>query len=286
VVNFRRDEPLAPHSTFGIGGPARLFVEVRTKEEGAEVVQECLRLGERYLVIGKGSNSLFDDRGYNGVVILNRIDTVVAEPEGRYVAGAGASFALLGVRSARAGWRGLEFASGIPGSVGGAVVMNAGANGQETSDTLISVESINAQGELIVRSIGDLEFSYRTSPFQGGSEMIVEAQFQLHPCREARQRQIEIVNGRRVTQPYGEPSVGCIFRNPIGESAGRLIDCSGLKGLRVGGAEVSACHANFIVNGGGATASDVLELIRLVKERVRERTGIELCEEVRLVPYE
>lgn len=284
MVSFRQDEPLAAHSTFGIGGPARLFAEVRSVEEIVQVVRECLHRNERYLVIGKGSNSLFDDRGYDGVVILNRIDRVTEEG-GRYSAGAGASFSLLGIRSARAGWTGLEFASGIPGSVGGAVVMNAGANGQETSGSLVSVEWIDAAGELMIKPREELQFGYRTSPFQGGREIVIAAHFQLQRGDEARRRQIEIVNDRRKSQPYGVPSAGCIFRNPPGESAGKLIDQLGLKGMRVGGAEVSTCHANFIVNRGGATSADVLELIQLIKARVREVSGVELCEEVRLVDY-
>lgn len=286
MIVFRQDEPLALHSTFGIGGPARLFVEVRSVEEMAEALQFCKECSERYLVIGKGSNSLFDDRGYNGAVILNRIDFVRDLGDGNYSAGGGASFALLGVRSARSGWSGLEFASGIPGSVGGAVVMNAGANGQETCDVLSSVEWITPEGVLVLAERGQLEFGYRTSSFQKGGGAIVAANFQLTKGERARSHQLEIVDYRRKSQPYGEPSVGCIFRNPPGESAGRLIEQSGLKGVRVGGAEVSPIHANFIVNRSKATASEVLELIDLVKEQVKARCGIELAEEVRLIPYE
>lgn len=275
-------------STFKIGGMAKSFAEAKTVEEMQSLLREAYAEAMPVLILGKGSNCLFADRGFEGLVILNKIDFIT--PNGSEVhVGAGFSFALLGIRTAKASLTGLEFASGIPGSVGGAVFMNAGANGQETKDCLISVDFVDEAGRLERLSCDELTFSYRKSPFHFMKGAIVGATFQLKEDAGARERQLKIVQYRQETQPYHEPSIGCIFRNPQGEcclSAGALIEQAGLKGVTVGGARVSQKHANFIVNPtAAATAADVEGLIAHIKETVMTRFGIMLEEEIRKIGF-
>ncbi len=277
------NQPLAPFSTFEIGGPARFFVEVVTVTEMQEALQYAEQQKLPYFILGRGSNSLIPDAGFPGLVILNKIAFCEDLTSGKFHVGAGYNFSLLGAQTARKKWAGLEFASGIPGSVGGAVYMNAGANGHETKDALLDVTHVSEAGELKIYKKEEIEFGYRFSSFQKQKGAIVSAHFQLVASHEAKKKQLEIVDYRMRTQPYGIPSCGCVFRNPHGASAGALIDKCGLKGTGVGGAQISPVHANFIVNTGGATAQDVLALSELVKQRVKETTGIDLEMEIRCV---
>jgi UDP-N-acetylmuramate dehydrogenase len=286
VQNWIENKQLSTLSTFGIGGPARYFTEVRTIHELQETILEAKRQNTPFWVLGKGSNSLFNDRGFNGLVIANKIDFLENPAPGLFRAGAGYSFSLLGVQTARQAWSGLEFASGIPASVGGAVFMNAGANGKETCETLVSVDYVSEEGIHRQLSRSEIQFGYRNSSFQQMKGVIAAASFQLSPSAEARTRQIEIVNHRKKTQPLAEKSAGCIFRNPDCGHAGALIDQAGLKSVQVGGAKVSEIHANFIINSANAKAEDVTALIKLIKEQVHKKTGIELESEVRVVDYE
>lgn len=278
---FHQNKSLADLCTFGIGGMARFFAEVRSVEEMRKCLETCRAQKLPYMILGKGSNCLFDDRGFNGVIILNKIDFLERPSPHLYHVGAGYSFSLLGTQTARQGFSGLEFASGIPGTVGGAVFMNAGANGRETKESLISVDFMDENG--VVRTIKkeDLHFGYRTSSFQQMSGAIIGATFALAASSTARSKQLEIITYRKKTQPYSDMSAGCIFRNPSCGHAGALIEQSGLKGEKIGGAKVSEIHANFIVNTGNASADDVIELITLIKKRVKEKTGIDLEPEVR-----
>ena len=243
-------------------------------------------MGAPFVVVGKGSNCLFDDRGFDGLAILNKISFLKTPEPGLFVAGAGYSFSLLGVKTARAGWSGLEFASGIPATVGGAVFMNAGANGREACEALISVDYLEPAGEIQRLGKESLHFAYRTSSFQTMPGVILSAAFRLTKSAEARKKQLDIVHYRQATQPYGQMSAGCVFRNPACSAAGEIIDRCGLKGLAVGGAKVSEKHANFIVNTAQATSEDVRTLIQMIRDRVRTLTGIVLESEVRYVPYD
>ncbi len=275
-MQLQKNRRLSEFSTFGIGGQIAHFVEVSTIDE----MEEAYRIDLPKMVIGKGSNCLFSDEGFNGLVILNRI--IFCNWNGNEVSvGSGYPFPLIGVQSARKGLTGLEFASGIPATVGGAIFMNAGANGFETADVLKSVQFFDGQARREFKR-EELEFGYRKSPFQKMDGVILAATFSLKELKEARQKQIQIIDARKKTQPLKEKSAGCIFRNPLGHSAGKLIDQCGLKGAEVGGAKVSGIHANFIVNQGGATAKDVKKLIQLVQEKVLEQTGIFLETEVRI----
>lgn len=281
----RTQQPLSEYSTFGIGGPARYFTEVSSCEEMQRVLAYVFQHQIPLHILGKGSNTLFADRGFNGLVVLNRMESVHQEG-GLFSVGSGYSFAQLGTLTARAGWGGLEFASGIPGSVGGAIYMNAGAQGKSTAEVVAEVDFISEEGEWVTLARDALAFGYRTSPFQQRRGAIVQARFMLTASPSAKEVQQQLVYYRMKTQPYKEKSAGCVFRNPPGESAGRLIDAAGLKGMQVGGAMVSSLHANFIVNGGGATAQDVLTLISAVQEAVYAQRGIELTPELCYVPYD
>lgn len=279
-----RDKRLSDYSTFGIGGPARFFSEVSTIEQMQALVGHCLSHRLRYIVIGKGSNCLFADEGFDGLVILNKISFCHFDWPSVH-AGAGYSFSLLGVQTARRGWSGLEFASGIPGSVGGAIYMNAGANGMETKDALISVSFLDENNVVQVYPRDQIRFDYRFSSFQLKTCAILSGTFSLQSSDEARKKQLKIVDYRKETQPYGEASAGCVFRNPPGHSAGALIQQCGLKGASIGGAEVSVLHGNFIINKNSAQAKDVLMLASHVQKTVEQETGIALEMEIRYIPH-
>jgi UDP-N-acetylmuramate dehydrogenase len=285
IEQFARYRPLKELTTFGIGGPADYFIEVYDLSQMQAVLLFCKQERLPYFILGKGSNVLFDDRGFAGVVIANRIHFLNKPSEETWHVGGGYSFSLLGTKTARQGWAGLEFASGIPGSVGGAIFMNAGANGNETCETLVSVDYVTSEGELVCLSKQTLQFGNRFSSFQQREGAIVGATFRLVKSSFARQKQLNIIQYRKKTQPYDAMSAGCVFRNPSSTHAGALIDKSGLKGRTVGGAQVSSLHANFIINTGSASSKDILSLMDLIYQEVKIRTGFELEHEVRLVPY-
>lgn len=286
IPNLVKQHPLSKVCTFAIGGPAEYYVEIRSIEAMQQALKAAADHNISVFILGKGSNCLFDDRGFKGLVILNKIDFFENNSPGVFRVGAGYSFSLLGVQTARQGWGGLEFASGIPASVGGAIFMNAGANGGETADFLNSIEYVNEKGELLLFKRDQLKFSYRHSPFQTMKGAIVGATFSLPSSEKARTRQLEIIKYRTKTQPYGDHSAGCIFRNPEGHHAGALIDQAGLKGSLVGGAQISPLHGNFIVNHNQATSEDVLVLVHRIKTTIKATKGIDLESEVRVIPYE
>ncbi len=281
-LKLQSQRSLSEFSTYGIGGPIRFFAEISTIEEMEEAFRFAREKGCPWLIVGKGSNCLFPDAGFDGLVLLNKID-FCEWGETEVHAGSGYNFSLLGVQTARKGLSGLEFASGIPATVGGAVFMNAGANGKETCESLASVLYLHEDGRKEEIARKDLVFGYRKSPFQGMKGAILSARFHLTPLEGARKAQLAIVEYRMKTQPYKDKSAGCVFRNPKPEiSAGAIIDRCGLKGLAVGGAKVSELHANFLVNSGGATAQEMQELIRIVQQTVFEKTGIHLEPEIRI----
>lgn len=282
---FVSHKPLSEVCTFGIGGPARLFTDVSEIEQMQAVLRYCLQEKLPFFILGKGSNCLFDDRGFDGLVIRNKISYLAWEEEEVRV-GAGYSFSLLGLKTAKKDLTGLEFASGIPATVGGAVFMNAGAGGKETKDCLLRVLFVEEDGTLSSYEKDGIDFGYRFSSFQKKKGAVVGAVFKLSSKPKAREEQSVLLEYRKKTQPYQDPSAGCIFRNPPGMSAGALIERSGLKGLRIGGIEVSPVHANFLVNTGEGRAEEVLELIAEIQHRVKERFAVELEPEVRWIPYQ
>ena len=278
--------PLSNFTTFGIGGPARHLKIVKSVEEMVELHHMCLKMNIRYFILGKGSNCLFDDRGFDGLVIVNRIDFLEKPTENTWYVGAGYSFSYLGIQTARLGWGGLEFASGIPGSVGGAIYMNAGANGSETANSLISVDYLNEEGEIIRLDRSEIVFGNRYSTFQKRRGVILGGVFQLTPSENARQHQLDLFHYRKQTQPFDAKCAGCVFKNPPNGHAGAIIDQLGLKGNQFGEAQISPKHANFIVNQGKASSQDVKNLIAFIQNQVKEKTEYELELEVRLIHYQ
>ncbi|MDE3055508.1 MAG: UDP-N-acetylmuramate dehydrogenase [Verrucomicrobiota bacterium] len=282
-MRWESGRELKEFSTFGIGGPIRYFAEIRTAEEMREAFCFCCEEKIPFLVLGKGSNSLFDDAGFYGAVLLNRIDFCHWEEE-RVQVGSGFSFSRLGVQAAQRNLSGLEFAAGIPATVGGAIWMNAGAEGQQTGDALASVSFLDFQGTVRDWKREEMRFSYRTSLFQSLQGAILSATFCLSSSPTAKAHQLQLLDARKKKQPLQEKSCGCIFRNPpSGPSAGALIEKAGLKGLGIGGAFVSELHANFIVNRSGATSRDVQELIEKIRHTVYEKSGIFLELEIRIM---
>jgi UDP-N-acetylmuramate dehydrogenase len=282
MLKPQTDRRLSEFSTFGIGGPIRFLLEIRTAEEAKEAFLWAQEGNLEVRILGKGSNSLFSDEPFDGVVLLNKIEGCAIE-DCVVSAGAGTSFAYLGIQTAKRGLTGLEFASGIPATVGGAIWMNAGANGMETADSLESVLYLWKTGEMREYHRSELTFGYRTSSFQSMDGCIILAKFRLRVNEKARENQLKILNARIQSQPLKEKSAGCIFRNPSKEvSAGALIDRCALKGFAVGDAKISNVHANFIVNAGAAKAKDVLALIQIVQTKVFEQTGIHLKPEIRI----
>ncbi len=283
------NEALARHTTFRIGGPADLFVVARTAAELAEFTLAARAAGEPYFILGKGSNILVADAGIRGLVIANRAEAYETRRMGEALvlcAESGASLPGLANRLARQGWSGLEWAIGIPSTIGAAVVGNAGAHGGCVADNLIRAEILTGEGEITWWSNERLEYEYRNSRLkrQPGGEIVLRAEFELEPDEPAAciARMGRYTEHRRRTQPT-DPSIGSMFKNPTGDYAGRLIEAAGLKGTRVGKVQVSNVHANFFVNHGGATAHEALELIELVRGRVKAAFDIDLELEIQLV---
>ncbi|RZC79282.1 hypothetical protein C5167_003471 [Papaver somniferum] len=284
---IRGKKLLSELSTWRIGGPCNYFVQVSDRTQLLSAIRYCREHSIRFLIIGKGSNCLFDDSGFDGCIILNRIDFFEEVKSGIYRVGSGYPFNQLGVRCSNDGFTGLEFASGVPGSVGGGAYMNAGANGQEISDVISSVEILQTDGRLETINQNDLAFSYRKSSFQDMEDLaaIVAVTFKIKPFPLAREQQKAYLTKRRLSQPLGERSAGSVFKNPegVGVSAGELIEKAGLKGFRLGNAKISEVHANFFINCGGSTSKDMIELINLVKEKVKDKFNVELIEEIQYV---
>ncbi len=284
------DRPLGARTTYRVGGPCALYAEPEDEEELLAVARAYRRAGSGVpvLVLGRGSNLLVADRGFPGLAVaLGRGFEEVAVEGREVVAGGAVSLPVLGRRTAAAGLRGLEWAVGVPGSVGGAVRMNAGGHGSDTSATLRTCRIVDlAAATAEERAADRLELSYRRSAL-GPAEVVVAARHRLAPGDpdEAAAAVAEVVRWRREHQPGGS-NAGSVFTNPPGDAAGRLIDACGLKGARWGTAEVSAKHANFIQADEGGSADDVARLIGRVRAAVREATGVDLVPEVRLVGFD
>lgn len=280
------DEPLANHTTWRIGGPADLLIQPKDKESLIKVLQIIHRHEIPWSVIGRGSNLLVRDRGIRGAVLKVTEGLSHCEFRGEEVCvGAGYSMIRLAMETGKMGLTGMEFAGGIPGTVGGAVYMNAGAHGSDLSRILIEAEILFEDGEVKVLTNEEMNFSYRTSLLQQRKGIVVEARFRLQPGdrKEIAATLAANKERRRETQPLQMPCAGSVFRNPPGDHAGRLIEAAGLKGYRYGGAQVSEIHANFIVNRGGATATDVLTLINHIRSTIQTKFGVDLHPEVLVV---
>lgn len=280
------NEPMSAHTTFRIGGPADMFVSVRSISEVRELIKAAKETMTPFMVIGNGSNMLVSDKGIRGLVIHIGKDLSDISVSGNIItAQAGALMSKVASEALRAELTGFETLSGIPGSLGGGLFMNAGAYGGEIKNVVKSVTYIDESGEIYTVSNEECKFSYRHSIFCDGGKYILSAELELKKGdpSEIKAAMDDYNNRRKEKQPLSMPSAGSTFKRPEGYFAGRLIEDCGLKGYRVGGAMISDLHAGFVVNTGNATASDVMTLIDDIRDMVRKKFGVELEPEVRLI---
>jgi UDP-N-acetylmuramate dehydrogenase len=286
VPGVREHEPLGPHSWYGIGGRARYFLELEDDAALPELIARLTAEQVPYVLIGAATNTLFAADELPGLTIKLASAQLTFE-ESRVTVSAGYLMPRLAADTAKVGRTGLEFGAGVPGTVGGSVVGNAGAFGREVKDGLVSADVIDPQGGLHTLSAAGLRFAYRDSLLKSEKQgwVVRWATFETGEGEPAaiRERIKQVQKHRRETQPIEKRSLGSTFKNPPGDAAGRLIDACGLKGRRIGGAQISEKHANFIVNQGGASADDVLALMAEMRNRVFERFGIELEPEIRVI---
>ncbi len=281
--NVHVGELLAPLTSFRIGGPCDCLVEPETEKQLTDVSWYLKKIGCPYFVLGNGSNTLVKDEGFPGVVIHvgKKMSTIRVEGN-RIYAQAGALLVQVSREAAKAGLKGLEFAAGIPGTVGGGVVMNAGAYGGEMKDVVSLVRVLSPDGEILELDNSTMEFGYRKSVIRKRDYIVTEVVFDLEPGdpEEIRALMDDYNARRREKQPLEYPSAGSTFKRPEGNFAGKLIMDAGLKGYRVGGAQVSEKHCGFVINTGNATAQDVLALVSDVQRRVEEEFGVRLEPEI------
>ena len=284
-IVYKLSEPMKGHTTFKIGGAADIMITVCTVDELRCAVTACSSASVPWMILGKGSNLLVSDEGIEGAVIALDGEFKSITVDGDVITcGAALSLSKLCTVAADSSLTGLEFAYGIPGSVGGAVYMNAGAYGGETKDVVAEAAYMTPDGEVGTLNNAELAFGYRTSIFKSNENIILSAKYKLAPGdkQSILARMEDVMDRRRTKQPLEFPSAGSVFKRPPGAFAGTLIEQCGLKGTRVGGAEVSVKHAGFIINAGGATCEDVMGLVRLVQETVLRETGYTLeCEIIR-----
>jgi len=280
------NEPMKRYTSFQIGGPADVLVEPRGVEDLQTVLKWAWNEGLPVFVLGNGTNLLVADEGIRGVVVRIGQGLDDLSFEGECVrAGAGVALPTLARECAERGFAGLEWAVGIPGSLGGALTMNAGAYSHTVGDVTREVRMIGLDAAFSVKTGEEMQFAQRSSRLSHGDVIAYQALLALRHADpdEIRARTEGYMKDRKIKQPLHMPSAGCVFQNPSGRGAGRYIDAAGLKGLRVGGAEVSPVHANFIVNTGGASARDVLILMSVIRRTVYEKFGVDLVPEVRVV---
>jgi len=284
----KRDEPMAKHTTLRVGGPADVYVEPATEADLALILQWCGEYGVRFFILGRGSNLLVRDGGFRGVVIcLSSPEFSRIEIDGtRIRAGAGAKQKNVAVEAKRNGLSGVEFLEGIPGSIGGALRMNAGAMGGETFNAVESVRVMDFGGNISELSPVEMSVAYRSCATLK-NHIALSAVFQCKPePREEIEKRMKAYSEKRWSSQPAAPSAGCMFKNPTTIPAGKLIDELGLKNTKVGGARISKEHGNFLVNDGGATAKDVLELIGILRAKAKVERGIDLHTEVEIIGEE
>ena len=281
--NVHLQEPMAGHTTFRIGGPADCLLELENEEQLKKLCRYLEMTGMPFFVLGNGSNLLVNDAGYRGIVleIGQKMSGILVQGK-RIVAKAGATLAQVARAAMEHGLTGLEFASGIPGTVGGGVVMNAGAYGGEMSQVVTQVNVVSREGELLELDNETMEFGYRTSVIRKSSFIVTEVTFSLNEGDRSviKAKMEELAMRRREKQPLEYPSAGSTFKRPEGHFAGQLIMEAGLKGFRIGGAQVSEKHCGFVINVGNAASEDVSGVIREVQRCVKERFRVELEPEV------
>lgn len=284
-MQLRRDEPMSRHTSWRVGGPADLYFEPASVEELCRFLPQ-LAAGTPVTWVGLGSNLLVREGGIRGVVIATHgaLGGLERSGELELLVQAGVPCARIARQCARWGIGPAEFFAGIPGTLGGALSMNAGAFGGETWQHVVAVQVVNRRGELMWRPASDYQVAYRSVIGPEKDEWFVAARLRFAAQPGASQDSIrDLLTRRKASQPIGQPSCGSVFRNPPGDHAARLIEAAGLKGMRMGGAQVSEKHANFIINTGSATPSEIEALIMLVRDTVQDKFGIQLTPEVRIV---
>lgn len=276
-------EPMSRHTTFRVGGEAECMAVVETKEELSQLISYLGRIEQDYFVLGNGSNLLVGDKGYRGIIVkLGPRLSAVGVEKNHIAAGAGALLSKVAYAARDAGLSGLEFAAGIPGSIGGAIVMNAGAYGGEMKQVVQMVRVIDREGEILTLDNDTMEFGYRTSIIRDRPFIVLGVVLKLTPGNkeEISARMEELMKQRKSKQPLEYPSAGSTFKRPEGYYAGKLIMDAGLRGYRIGGAQVSEKHCGFVINRGDASAADIREVIEEVQERVKDRFHVRLEREV------
>ena len=282
TIEYIKNEPMGRHTTFKIGGNADVLVKIKSNEQLNQVLSLAKSFDVPCFVLGKGSNILVSDNGIEGIVIkLDGLDEIKISGNS-VVSGAGVSLRALCTAAQKASLTGLEFAYGIPGTVGGALYMNAGAYGGEMSQVVVSATAIDKDGNEIKLLLSDMQLGYRTSVFKNNGLIITSVTLELKEgnSQDIKAAMDDFFARRRDKQPLEYPSAGSTFKRPEGYFAGALIEQNNLKGVSVGGAEVSKKHAGFVINKGGATCSDVLSLINKIKDVVKNADGVDLEPEV------
>lgn len=285
------DEPMKKHTSFKIGGTADQFVKVTNEEELKEAIKYAKDKNLKITIIGNGSNLLVLDKGIRGLVIKIDIQKLEIERKEKYAeitVGSGYKTMALGIKLMNEELSGFEELSGIPGTIGGAIFMNAGAYGKEIKDINISTKCMDYDGEIFELSNKEQEFEYRSSVFNKKDYIILETKLRLEYGKkeEVKKKMDEYLSSRKEKQPIEYPSAGSTFKRQEGVITAKLIDECGLKGFRIGGAKVSEKHAGFVINSDNATAKDVIDLIKYIKEKVNEKYGIKIKEEIRIVGEE
>ncbi len=282
-IEYKADVPMSEHTSFKIGGNADYFVTVKNTDELKAVISLCRECKMPYMLIGNGSNLLISDNGIKGVVIRLEGEFKEITINGdTIVAGAGASLTKLCLDAWKASLTGLEFGYGIPGSVGGAAYMNAGAYGGEMKDIIVSCTHLDPELNVGEFTLSELDLSYRQSTYMKGEYIILSVTLKLQKGDNTaiKNRMEELMQKRKDKQPLEYPSAGSVFKRPEGAYAAALIEECGLKGRKVGGAQVSEKHSGFIVNKGGATCQDVLDLVKIIQDEVKAKTGFDLHREI------
>ena len=283
VSNVLENEPMSRHTTFRTGGPASLFIRPENKDQLVEVIALIKKLGTEFFVLGNGSNLLISDEGFDGVVIsLSKMNDIHLEGDNDIYAEAGAMNSQIAAFARDNGLKNFEFAAGIPGTIGGAMIMNAGAYGGEMKLVTRSVTVLSPEGEIMVLDNASMEFGYRSSAIKGRGYIVISVLLSLEKGDKETitQNMQELAAKRREKQPLEFPSAGSTFKRPEGYFAGKLIEDAGLRGFSVGDAAVSEKHCGFVINKGNATSAEVYELICEVRKRVYENSGVTLEPEV------
>ena len=290
VGEMIEDEPMYKHTTYKVGGPARIYLKVKDVDSLIKTIKYCGKHRVKYLVIGRGSNLLFSDREYEGLIIsLNECFNEIKVNGSTMIAQAGVPMISLSYQAAKIGLSGFEFMGGIPGSIGGGIYMNAGAYKYDLASVVKTVTLLNEKHEVVTFNNEQMDFSYRHSICQDNRKLIVlEVTFELTAKSPDEIKAVldKRKERRMSSQPWNMPSAGSVFRNPQDKPAWQYIDECGLRGYEIGGAQVSPKHSNFIVNNGYASAKDIYDLIMLVQEKVNEKFGVKLKREVGLINWE